>query len=394
MLTRDLLRYRLVGDQAQPQFLRHTPAIIEIGEALLQHWRRNVGNRVGDITDASLPILHQSRALVVGRGLQKLITDACQSTEPTAATALRAEAFAASATLLANPERDSDTHTQSVADTVRLSVPELQERLYGDLPDQAVLATVPTWTVKQLIDRYNIALAQGLVLFAQSLRIDVHDADTGVRRRLLKAMRFRRLLATVRGGGSEVLSLEISGPGSVLEQANRYGMQLALFLPALACCKNWQAQGLLRLPRAGTATLTLTEESGLVGDNAFLGYVPEELQEVEAALQKRFPEWIWEEPPLLTHPSGEVVVPDLCICLKKKQITVEFFHRWHGHAVERRLAQLAAGWGKHHLIGVDRAIAKRTKGLADHPAFKQHGFLFSDFPTPRALGEMVERMVS
>jgi uncharacterized protein len=392
MLTRDLLRYRLVGDQAQPQFLRHTPAIIEIGEALLLHWRSNVGNRVGDITDASLPILHQSRALVVGRGLQKIIIDACESTEPTAATALRAEAFAASAALLAKPDKNSDTHAQRIADAVNLSVPVLQERLYGDLPDQAVLASAPTWTVKQLIDRYNMALAQGLVLFAQSLRIDVHDADTGVRRRLLKAMRFRRLLATVHGGGSEVLSLEISGPGSVLEQANRYGMQLALFLPALACCKNWQAQGLLRLPHAGTANLQLNEESGLIGDNVFLGYVPEELQLVQDTLAKRFPSWAWEEPPLLTHPSGELVVPDMALRHCDQQITVEFFHRWHGHAVERRLAQLAAGWGHHHVIGIDRAIAKRTPGLEKHPAFKQHGFLFSDFPTPKALGEVVERM--
>jgi hypothetical protein len=140
--------------------------------------------------------------------------------------------------------------------------------------------------------------------------------------------------------------------------------------------------------------LTLTEESGLVGDNAFLGFVPEELQAVEAALQKRFPEWIWEEPPLLAHPSGELVVPDLCIREKKKQITVEFFHRWHGHAVERRLAQLAAGWGRCHLIGIDRVIAKRTPALEEHPAFKRQGFLFSDFPTPRTLGEVVERVVA
>jgi predicted nuclease of restriction endonuclease-like RecB superfamily len=237
-----------------------------------------------------------------------------------------------------------------------------------------------------------MSLAQGLVMFAQSLQIEIHDADTGLRRRLLKALRFRRLLATVRGDTKGVLTLEVSGPGSLLDQVNRYGMQLALFLPALTCCKHWQLHADLRLPRAGNARLTLSDEQQLVGDTTFLGFVPEEVRAVEQALRQRFPAWEWEEPPLLTHTSGEMIVPDLCLRLNNKQITIEFFHRWHAHAVERRLTQLAAGWGEHHVIGVDRAIAKRSKQLELHPMFLRHGFLFSDFPTPRALGEAVERL--
>ena len=97
MLTRDLLRYRLDGDQVKPSFLKATPAIRELTEAVLAHWQGGVGGRLGELEDAAIPILHRSRALVVGRGLQKLVLDGCTFGEPPSAATLREAAFAASA---------------------------------------------------------------------------------------------------------------------------------------------------------------------------------------------------------------------------------------------------------------------------------------------------------
>ncbi len=392
MLTRDLLRYRIAGNNVEAQFLRATPAIEKLADALLAHWKSQVGQRMGDIQDGALPILHQSRALVIGRGLQKIITDACTISDPEAATTMREHAFNAAATLLAHPQRDSEAHAQLIADKLQLPISTLREQLYGDLPDQAQLTATPPWSVSQLLDHYNMALAQGLVLFAHDMHIEVHDADIGVRRRLLKAMRFRRLLATVKQDQGPLLRLQVSGPGSVLEQANRYGMQLAQFLPALATCKKWQARADLRLPRAGHATLLLSNELQLRGDTNFIGYVPKEIHGIEQAINKRFPQWILEEPPLLTHASGEIIVPDLCIRHDQHVCTVEFFHRWHGNAVERRITQMADGWGPQHIIGIERSLVNRLQAIIKHPIFEQRGFLFRDFPTVTALGDVVSRL--
>ena len=123
-----------------------------------------------------------------------------------------------SAELLAAPLASSDAHRAAVAERLGLQGDEVRERLYADLPDQAQLSAAPAWGAQQLIARYNLALAQGLLLFARSLTITIADADTGMRRRLLKALRFRRLLADVRGDARQALCLEVSGPGSVLDQ--------------------------------------------------------------------------------------------------------------------------------------------------------------------------------
>ncbi len=392
MLNRDLLRYRISGDVITPTFLRPTPAVREQAEALLTHWQQGVGQRLGELEDASVPILHRSRALVVGRGLQKLILDGCTFADPPSAATLREEAFTISAALLATPALTSDVHRAAVAERLGLQSDEVKERLYADLPDQAQLSTAPAWTATQLISRYNLALTQGLLLFARSLHITVDDADTGLRRRLLKALRFRRLLAAVHGDDRHALRLEISGPGSVLDQASRYGLQLALFLPALACCRSWQAQADLVLPRGGAARLELSDETGLEGDTTFLGYVPEELQVLQATLQERYPAWVFDDPQLLPHPDGEVVVPDLQIKLAGVTVMVEFFHRWHGHALRRRLEQLATGWAPRLVLGIDRALLRADPGIAAHAIFADRCLAFSELPAPRSLAEIITRI--
>lgn len=394
MLTRDLLRYRFDGDLVKPSFLKATPAIRELAEALLTHWQGSVGGRLGDLEDAAMPILHRSRALVVGRGLQKLLLDACAFADPPSAATLREEAFSASAALLAAPAHTSDGHRTAVAERLGLHADEVRDRLYADHPDQAVLTAVPAWTATQFIPRYNLALTQGLLLFARSLTVTIDDADTGLRRRLLKALRFRRLLADIRGDDRQALTLEISGPGSVLDQHSRYGMQLALFLPALACCRAWRAEIALALPRSGPARLLLSDELGLPGDSAFLGHVPEEIAALATTLRERQPDWTWQDPQLLPHPDGEVVVPDLQVAIGGRTVAVEFFHRWHGHALRRRLDQLATGWAPHLIIGVDRALLRSDATLAAHPQFAARGLAFTEIPAARPLAALITRIAA
>lgn len=400
MLTRDLLRFRVADGVVRPTLLKATPAIVELADRLIGFWRQGVGQKLGDLEDAAMPLLHQSRALLVARGMQKLITDDCRFADPSSAEVLRHEAFAASAAVLRAPLADVAAHRAAVAERIGLPADELMAGLYADLPDQAVLERASTLTVPVLIARYNLALCQGLLLAARSLDVVVVDADTGLRRRLLKALRFRRLLAEVTGDDAGELRLRVSGPASVLDQASRYGLQFALWLPALACARDWRATAEIDLPRragspGGRARLELSTDLGLEGDSAFLGYVPEELADLQRSLAEKLPAWSWQDAQLMPMPNGELIVPDLQLAAEGGTVAIELFHRWHGHALKRRLDQLAGGLAPRLAIGVDRALAK-TRDIAplmEHPAFVARGFLFSDIPAPRAIAEVVERVM-
>lgn len=397
MLTRDLLRYRIVDGRLLPTLIKATPTTCDIAEQLLTYWRAGVGQQRGGLEDGATPVLHQSRALVMARGLQKILLDECVFSAPTSCAPLRAEALAISARLLQQPAVDDAQHRAAVADLVHLPAETLQTNLYGDLPDYETLSEVPGWTVPQYIARYNMELCQGLLLGARELLITLHDSEVGLRRQMLKALRFRRLLAEVRTSG-EALTLKVSGPDAVLDQASRYGLQLALFLPALCCAKHWTVRAEVRVPRRdgpGThATLELSDDSGLIGDSRFLAYMPDELRDLTTSLATRCPDWRIEDGPLFPLSSGELVAPDLRIVTPLGPVDVELFHRWHGDVLARRLDQLAKGWMPRLALGVDRHLAK-TKAIApllEHALFAQRGFLFSDIPSPRVLKDLVERL--
>ena len=243
MLTRDLLRFGVTDTSVEPRLLSPTPKVVEVAERLLGHWCDSIGHERHDIEDGATPILHRARSLVVAKGLQKLIVDACEFNDPESSTESRWDILTASAAALRQPAASAQEHCGRVAQTLGARTAELSDNLYADLPHLACLVSAPQWSAKQLIERYNRSTIQGLLLGADSLQVEIRDADTGLRRQLLKALRFQRLLADVQADRGGCLLLRLSGPASVLDQANRYGMQLAQFVPALACATDWDARG-------------------------------------------------------------------------------------------------------------------------------------------------------
>lgn len=397
MLTRDLLRFASDGARITPRLLKPTPAVLALAGQLLAHWRGGIGRMRGELEDAEQAILHGSRQMVVGRGLSKVLTDACGFTEPEPGEALRERAFAASAARLAAPAADPDAHRAAVAGDLSLDADALAEALYADLPDRAVLAEAPAWDERQLIGRCNLGLCQGLLLGAHELRVRVHDADRGLHRRLVRALRRRRLCAEVASADAGGLYLAVSGPAAVLDQRTAYGMQLALFLPALACARSWSAEADVLPPRAAPGAplqrLELGSDLGLPGDLGLLDFVPAELRDWLGQLAGRLPGWSPADPEPLLLPGGELVLPDLALADADGIIAVELFHRWHLRPLRTRLDQAAAGALPGLLIGVDRALSRlaEARPLLEHPAMSSHGFLFSDLPAPRALAEALAR---
>jgi predicted nuclease of restriction endonuclease-like RecB superfamily len=399
MLTRDLLRYGTNDGKIIPKLLKTSPTNLNLTQALLDHWRGGVGRTIGELEEAATAILAQSRSLQTAKGLQKIIVDACTFREADSCSELRERALLASAARLrslATMPADPELYRGQLASDLGLTSEQLGEQLYGDLPHAAQLASAPEFEAATVIARYNLAQCQGLLLSARELTITLHDSDTGLRRKLLKALRWQRLLADIHPAGS-ALRIVISGPGAVLDQASRYGLNLALFLPALACAKRWQASAWITPLRGGaTQELLLSDETGLIGDTRFSGYVPAEIRSLEQDIVRKQPTWKMLEPQLIPLRSGELVVPDLQLEILGQVVAVEFFHRWHSLALTRRRADLAQGEAPTLILGVDRAVAKQREhaDLASDALFAERGFLFNDLPTMRALTAAVARRVS
>jgi predicted nuclease of restriction endonuclease-like RecB superfamily len=120
-----------------------------------------------------------------------------------------------------------------------------EEHMFADLPaERRFRVPVPLPEPQELAARTNLALAQGLLRLASEVTIDIY----GSARAVIRLVRLRRLLCTVKRAGHEGVRLEVSGPFSLFHHTTMYGRALASILPLLPWCIRFdlEAQCMIR----------------------------------------------------------------------------------------------------------------------------------------------------
>src|SRR5207237_6811173 len=108
--------------------------------------------------------------------------------------------------------------------------------LFADLKDENRMLRFEDLSAQRLIDRYNVALAQAVLLRAVLVTAEVRKERPARYRQLFRQLKFHRLLYRVEGSMSDGYLLHIDGPLSLFSATNKYGLQMALFLPTLLLC--------------------------------------------------------------------------------------------------------------------------------------------------------------
>jgi len=147
-----------------------------------------------------------------------------------------------------------------IADTLGRSWDQIEADLYADVMAFQRLEAFDGYAdADALLARYNVAQIQACLY--QADRMTVHATDDF--KTILRYAKLARLLHEIRRLGPSRYELRLTGPGSVLRQTRRYGVNLARFLPALVACRGWRAEALLRTPWGGKARLQLDSRDGL-----------------------------------------------------------------------------------------------------------------------------------
>lgn len=125
-----------------------------------------------------------------------------------------------------------------VADQAGVHSKDLAASLYADLPARRRLeAPGEALTTADALARYNLALAQSLLLRAERLRVEVG----GQAKQVLRYARLHGLLVRVLAPADRDARtvLEVSGPLSLLRSTLKYGRAMARWLPALTRLPQW-----------------------------------------------------------------------------------------------------------------------------------------------------------
>ncbi|RMD82957.1 MAG: DUF790 family protein [Lentisphaerae bacterium] len=392
MLTKDMLRYTIRRGRVYPGRLdRNDETLLKLAADLIGVYEEGLRCRLSRevIEERVANIIHASTVHVTtSKGLAKLLADRAEyagnTSEDFAEQRLCLLKQAAAFYRHGLPELCRDFRKKLLKGREHL------KQLYADLPAHHQLAKFPKLYPSQLLDRYNLAQVQGILLGARSLDIVLTDPEPAQLRRLLRWLKFCRLLVRLRQPAPDRVELEITGPLDIIRSGKSYGLQLAMFFPAVCLCPRWQLMAEVTLKRK-QAVLKLDETAGLVSHyHHFSAYIPEEVKAFAASFKAKAPEetegWMLSDRFVVTaRADNELVFPDFLFeqPATGKQVCLELFHRWHYGVLTQRLEDLQAGHCPNYVLGIESSLkTTELQGLiSGDKILASHCFFFREYPS-------------
>lgn len=402
MLTRDLLRVRRAGNYLKVLFLqRDDPGCLRLAGELIRICTEGIGRTAAELEEEISACVLGGKDLRLARGIAKIVRDrAVFSGTPgeIAYPEARKKLFLHTAELLRSGALPQAAPEVRKAVFENASSPLEKTGIFADLPGSEVLLRFKKTFPAEVLDRYNVALVQTLLLSAADLEL-VFPAATppAAVRALFRKVKFFRLLFSCEQMKNSV-RMRIDGPASILEKSLKYGIQLACFFPSVCLLPEWKISCAVR--RAGREShLALDQTSGLRAPAAQFTSEVEEHALFVRFFREKFTSWLIDDSPgFLNLGAQKLAVPDFEFRKTGNPalaFPVELFHRWHATPLLERLDYCDANPETALLIGVDRALLKKD-GILKHRLeksafFQKRGFLFRDFPGAENILDLLER---
>jgi uncharacterized protein len=334
----------------------------EVAELLLGVTRAAIGEPREDVEArwAAVPVAAKERKLLLA--LTHLLEGRSEFTSPVSVEpeAVRRAVFSRAAARRAELPPGQYLARASVLDEVAaemgVSVSELDEALYADLRSAQRLERCVTPSASALVDEYELVQVQSVLLRAERIEAEVRAARPDAYRELFRKLKFRQLLHRIEPLEPSGYRLEIDGPMSLFGATTKYGLELALSLPALLSCGSLRLKADLRWGKR-REKLRFEQVYAQAADAPEGAGVRSEVLELLEALggSGDFEARLSEELIDLTERGGGVLVPDL-----------ELRRRGAVQGSDRVLVELLGFWSRE---AVFRRIEAAEKGLAEPVLF-------------------------
>jgi uncharacterized protein len=343
--------------------------------------------RCAELDEVCDAIVGGARDRRLAAGLRKLVDDRCEFEEASdiepaeLRRSVFAHARAAWAALAAEPPAEVEAPSllslaparfdrqavlAAVAAERGLSIAAVERGLYADLRAAQILTAMTAISAPLLVEAYELAQPQAVLLRAVRVTVEVESAVPGAYRSLFRKLKFLRLLYVIRHRPQGGYILDIDGPFSLFESATRYGLALALALPAIRELDRWKLTAEIRW---GTERTPLTcELQGSGNATANDPGLPDELVALISGVAALSSPWrVASATTVLDLPGIGVCVPDLTFRHPRTGIEVhlEVLGYWSRAAVWRRVELVQQGLGHRVVFAVGQQLRVSEAALED-----------------------------
>lgn len=243
MIPGPLLRVGVKRDVVLPAYVGDKPAANEAAEVLLGLFRAAVEDRWSRerIDESVTAAIGDSKDHKLWRGLAKVLADrsefevaAIEDPAELRLAVFRRAREVGPISLEAGPlgRKVAGDVLAEFGAARGVTSDAIAASLYADRHDEQRITACDVPDPAWLVRRYDVALAQSVLLHAVRVTVSLDDPTTPRLRQLLRWVKFHQLTHSARRVGKR-FELVLDGPMSLFSQSTRYGLQLASFLPAL-----------------------------------------------------------------------------------------------------------------------------------------------------------------
>jgi predicted nuclease of restriction endonuclease-like RecB superfamily len=385
MLTGKMVSVRYARDRILPRYLDvNDPSWREVAERLLTLFRGQEGRTRGELEEDQSELFGDDPSQIVHQGLAKLLEDRCEfevvSGHPP--ESIRASVFRAAARQRLSPAGaepsadhcfDRDAVLREAAAELELLPETVEQGLFADLKSEQRLVRFKDISAERLLQRYNVALAQAVLYRCTRLHVTIRNEPPQRYRQLLRRVKFHRLICEMEQIGEKSWRLHLDGPLSLFSATQKYGLQLALFFPAVLLCRDFEVRAELRWgPQRKPKVFQASPGEGLVSHYPDSGtYVPPELGLFVELFRKRIADWdILEETEVFPLGSAGFWVPDFRLVHREsgQRVLFEVLGFWRRASAEQHLARLRQHVKEPFLLAVSDQLHIEEAELEGLPA--------------------------
>ena len=353
MLKSELILPRLKkrGNQIKPLALPTDYHYLNIATELIALVKTHIGHTRGLLNDKLRAYEGDSLDYRIIRGLAQVLTSRCIFAHNPAINPviLRQALFKKGPVSVKNDLLSLKTRQEVIAETAaqfKQSSQQIEHSLFADLLEERILlSTGDMMKPSEVIARYNLEVARGVLYWACEVEMIVQDSYKD----LFKFIKLFKLMHTVYPMTPSGYKIILQGPISpFVKSTMRYGLQFAKFLPALLLCQNWRMDAIIHPPdRQESLHYTLDNTTPLQShfkqSKLFDSRLEEDFSaEFEAKYNGVNRKWTLAREDELIVMGDTVMIPDFSLTHNKdgRRALIEIIGFWHPQYLQRKLKKV------------------------------------------------------
>lgn len=397
MLTSDLAINWRRGDKIVPRLIKTDDAgYLRDAAVLTEIFDEFVGKTRGELERELEEYVGAGTDYRILRGLIKLLTDRCEfeTAAPAEPVEIRQKVFLEARKFqpVMPGSEAKNTVLEAAAEDFGSDAVTIFANLYADLSAQQRLSKFEAIAPADLLDRYNLAQAQALLYKCVEMRIWVAPSDAANYRRIFGWIKHFGLIHSVAGRARDGYEIRLTGAASLFHRSQKYGIQMAVFLPALLLCKDWKMAAEISQKEKGTVFYELTSAQTDLTSCYFNEpeYVNPDIERLRKSWDKFSGEWQLKENRRVIDLGKTAFVPEsVLISPGGEKIYLDVTGFWTPKSLQKRLGEFAEANYKNFII----AASQELRGSREEPLWTSANVVFYKTKLePRSLIETAEKL--